>query len=89
MSTETVRNRAGVKLTWGEVLTFVSLLIAAFSAFSGWIVLPEKVLNLQKENEKQDTRLGAIEAVAAERNETIIRIDERTKRIEESLKRLQ
>jgi hypothetical protein len=88
MSNETVRSQRGVKLSYGEAFSFVAILIAAFSAFSGWIVLPEKVIHLQKENDRQDMRLGIIETVAAERAETLVRIDERTKRIEEALKRI-
>jgi hypothetical protein len=88
MSNEVVRNQRGVKLSYGEAFSFIAILIAAFSAFSGWIVLPEKVVALQKENDRQDMRLGQIESVAAERAETLVRIDERTKRIEEALKRL-
>jgi hypothetical protein len=41
---------------------------------------------VRNENERQDIRLQAIERLASERSETLARIDERTKRIEESLK---
>ncbi len=72
-------------MSYAEVLAAVSILVAAFSAFNGWLILPEKVINLQRENERQDARLGNIEAIAAERAETLARIDERTKRIEQIL----
>jgi hypothetical protein len=75
-------------MSYAEVLAGVSILVAAFSAFNGWLILPEKVINLQRENERQDARLGNIEAIAAERAETLVRIDERTKRIEEALKKI-
>jgi hypothetical protein len=70
-------------MSYAEVLAAVSILVAAFSAFNGWLILPEKVVHLQRENERQDARLGNIEAIASERAETLVRIDERTKRIEE------
>lgn len=75
-------------MSYAEVLAAVSILVAAFSAFNGWLILPEKVVSLQRENERQDARLGNIEAIAAERAETLVRIDERTKRIEEALKKI-
>jgi hypothetical protein len=75
-------------MSYAEVLAAVSILVAAFSAFNGWLILPEKVIHLQRENERQDARLGNIETIAAERAETLVRIDERTKRIEEALKKI-
>jgi hypothetical protein len=78
----------GVRMSYAEALAAVSILVAAFSAFNGWLILPEKVIHLQRENERQDARLGNIETIAAERAETLVRIDERTKRIEEALKKI-
>ena len=78
----------GVRMSYAEVLAGVSILLALFSAFNGWLILPEKVIHLQRENERQDARLGNIETIAAERAETLVRIDERTKRIEEALKKI-
>jgi hypothetical protein len=75
-------------MSYAEVLAGVSILVAAFSAFNGWLILPEKVIHLQRENERQDARLGSIESIASERAETLVRIDERTKRIEEALKKI-
>jgi hypothetical protein len=75
-------------MSYAEVLAGVSILLALFSAFNGWLILPEKVIHLQRENERQDARLGNIETIAAERAETLVRIDERTKRIEEALKKI-
>jgi hypothetical protein len=86
MSVEPVRDRPGIRLNVGEAVAIVALLITILSAFNGWWILPEKVLNLQKDNERQDYRLGAIEKNAADRAETLARIDERTKRIEEALR---
>lgn len=88
MSIQTVRDRPGIKLNVGEAIAFFALIVTLVSSFNGWWILPEKVLNLQRENEKQDERLVKIESIAAERAETLVRIDERTKRIEETLKRL-
>jgi hypothetical protein len=59
---------------------------SVFSSLNGWIVLPEQMRQVRNENERQDIRLQAIERLAADRSETLARIDERTKRIEESLK---
>lgn len=88
MSTETVRNRPGIKLNVGEAIALFALIVTFVSSFNGWWILPEKVLNLQKENEKQDERLVKIEQIASERAETLIRIDERTRRIEEAIKQV-
>jgi hypothetical protein len=85
MSIEEVRNQRGLRLTLSEAIAALALLVALFSALSGWIVLPEQVRYVREENIKQDTRITAIEAVAQERAETLARIDERTKRIEERL----
>lgn len=89
MSIQTVRDRPGIKLNVGEAIAFFALIVTLVSSFNGWWILPEKVLNLQKENEKQDERLVKIENIAAERAETLVRIDERTKRIEDALRNLQ
>jgi hypothetical protein len=75
-------------MSYAEVLAGVSILVAAFSAFNGWLILPEKVVHLQRENERQDNRLANIEAIAAERAETLVRIDERTKRIEDAIRQV-
>jgi hypothetical protein len=87
MSIEEVRNQRGIKLTFSEAVAAIAMLVALFSALSGWIVLPEQVRYVREENIKQDTRISAIEAVAQERAETLARIDERTKRIEAALSR--
>jgi hypothetical protein len=89
MSVETVRDRPGVRLNVGEAVAILALVVTLISSFNGWWILPEKVLNLQKENERQDDRLIKIESIAAERAETLVRIDERTRRIEEALKNIQ
>lgn len=72
----------------GEAIAAFALIVTLISSFNGWWILPEKVLNLQKENEKQDERLVKIEQIASERAETLIRIDERTRRIEEAIKQV-
>lgn len=87
MSIEEVRNQRGIKLTFSEAVAAVAMLVALFSALSGWVVLPEQVRYVRDENIKQDTRITAIEVVAQERAETLARIDERTKRIEAALAR--
>ena len=89
MSVETVRDRPGVRLNVGEAVAILALVVTLISSFNGWWILPEKVLNLQKENARQDDRLFKIESIAAERAETLVRIDERTRRIEEALKNIQ
>lgn len=88
MSIQSVRDRPGIKLNVGEAIAAFALIVTLISSFNGWWILPEKVLNLQKENEKQDERLVKIEQIASERAETLIRIDERTRRIEEAIKQV-
>jgi hypothetical protein len=85
MSIEEVRNQRGLRLTFSEAVASVAMLVALFSALSGWVVLPEQVRYVREENARQDTRITAIEMAAQERAETLARIDERTKRIEERL----
>jgi hypothetical protein len=86
MSVETVRNRPGVRLSIGEAIAALALVATIFSISQAWWVLPEKVRAVEVDNDKQETRLGNIERLAAERAETLARIDERTKRIEEALR---
>lgn len=76
----------GVRLTIGELIAGIGLLVALLSALNGWFVLPEQVRYVRDENARQDQRILAIENTAQERAETLARIDERTKRIEEVLK---
>jgi hypothetical protein len=85
VSIETVRNERGVRLTVSELIAGVGLLIAILAALNGWIVLPEQVRAVQSNDAKQDARIEAIQKEAVIRNETLARIDERTKRIEEYL----
>ena len=85
VSIETVRNERGVRLTVSELIAGVGLLIAILAALNGWIVLPEQVRAVQSNDAKQDVRIEAIQKEAVIRNETLARIDERTKRIEEYL----
>ena len=86
MSIEQVRNERGVKLTMSELIAGVALMITVFSALNGWIVLPEQMRSIQANDAKQDARIELIQREAQARNETLARIDERTKRIEEYLK---
>ena len=86
MSIETVRDRPGIRLNVGEAIALLALIVTLVSSFNGWWILPEKVLNIQKENERQDDRIVRIETLAADRAETLARIDERTRRIEEFIK---
>jgi septal ring factor EnvC (AmiA/AmiB activator) len=86
MSIEQVRNERGVKLTMSELIAGVALMVTLFSALNGWIVLPEQMRSIQTNDAKQDARIELISREAQARNETLARIDERTKRIEDYLK---
>ena len=86
MSIEQVRNERGVKLTMSELIAGVALMVTLFSALNGWIVLPEQMRNIQANDAKQDARIEVIQKENQARNETLARIDERTKRIEDYLK---
>ena len=88
MSIEKVRDRPGIRLNVGEAIAFFALIVTLVSSFNGWWILPEKVLHLQKDNEKQDDRIAKIEQLASERAETLVRIDERTRRIEEAIRQV-
>jgi len=85
MSIQEVRNERGVKLTMSELIAGLALMITAFSALNGWIVLPEQMRSIQANDAKQDAKIEIIQSEAQERAETLARIDERTKRIEEYL----
>lgn len=76
----------GINLTIGEMIAGIGLLVAIMSSLNGWFVLPEQVKSVRDENARQDLRIQAIEKVAQERAEVLVRIDERTRRIEEVLK---
>lgn len=86
MSIETVRNERGVKLTMSELIAGIALMVTLFSALNGWVVLPEQMRSIQANDAKQDARIELIQKEAVARNETLARIDERTKRIEDYLK---
>jgi septal ring factor EnvC (AmiA/AmiB activator) len=85
MSIEPVRNERGIKLTMSELVAGVALMVTLFSALNGWIVLPEQMRHIQNNDAKQDARIELIQKEAVQRNETLARIDERTKRIEDVL----
>jgi len=85
MSIQEVRNERGVKLTMSELIAGLALMITAFSALNGWIVLPEQMRTIQANDAKQDAKIEVIQQEAQDRAETLARIDERTKRIEEYL----
>ena len=85
MSFEQVKNRPGVRLSVSEAIAALALVATVFSISQAWWILPEKVSRVEIENEKQEARLQKIEATAADRAETLARIDERTKRIEQIL----
>lgn len=89
MSIEEVSRRRGmergVKLTMSELIAGVALMVTLFSALNGWIVLPEQMRHIQTNDAKQDARIELIQKEAVVRNETLARIDERTKRIEDYL----
>ena len=85
MSIEQVRNERGVKLTMSELIAGIALMVTLFSALNGWVVLPEQMRTIQANDAKQDARIEVIQKEAVARNETLARIDERTKRIEDYL----
>ena len=91
MSVEPIERRRGliergVKLTMSELIAGLALMVTFFSALNGWIVLPEQMRHIQNNDAKQDARIELIQKEAVQRNETLARIDERTKRIEDYLK---
>jgi hypothetical protein len=86
MSIQEVRNERGVKLTMSELIAGIALMVTLFSALNGWIVLPEQMRAIQANDAKQDARIEVIQKEGQARNETLARIDERTKRIEDYLK---
>ena len=91
MSIEQIERRRGlvergVKLTMSELIAGFALMVTIFSALNGWIVLPEQMRHIQNNDAKQDARIELIQKEAVQRNETLARIDERTKRIEDYLK---
>jgi hypothetical protein len=85
MSIQPVRNERGVRLTMSELIAGIALIITAFSALNGWIVLPEQMRVVQGNDAKQDAKIELIQRDAQSRSETLARIDERTQRIEEYL----
>lgn len=89
MSIETIERRRGlergVRLTMSELTAGIALMITLFSALNGWIVLPEQMRNIQTNDAKQDARIDVIQKENQTRSETLARIDERTKRIEDFL----
>ena len=89
MSIEQIERRRrlerGVKLTMSEFIAGIALMITLFSALNGWIILPEQMRGIQANDAKQDIRIDVIQREASVRAETLARIDERTKRIEEYL----
>jgi hypothetical protein len=86
MSIQEVRNERGVKLTMSELIAGIALMVTLFSALNGWIVLPEQMRAIQANDAKQDARIELVVKEGQVRNETLARIDERTKRIEDYLK---
>ena len=90
MSIEEIPRRRGmergVKLTMSELIAGIALMVTLFSALNGWIILPEQMRSIQSNDAKQDATIELIQKDANVRSETLARIDERTKRIEEYLK---
>jgi multidrug efflux pump subunit AcrA (membrane-fusion protein) len=68
-----------------ELIAGIALMVTMFSALNGWVVLPEQMRTIQSNDAKQDARIEVIQKEAVARNETLARIDERTKRIEDVL----
>ena len=90
MSIEEIPRRRGmergVKLTMSELVAGIALMVTLFSALNGWIILPEQMRNLQNNDAKQSATIEMIQKENQSRSETLARIDERTKRIEDYLK---
>jgi hypothetical protein len=91
MSIEQIERRRGmiergVKLTMSELIAGIALMVTLFSALNGWIILPEQMRTIQSNDAKQDATIDMIQKDAHARSETLARIDERTKRIEDYLK---
>jgi hypothetical protein len=76
----------GVKLTMSELIAGIALMVTLFSALNGWVVLPEQMRSIQANDAKQDARIDLMNQENQIRSETLARIDERTKRIEDYLK---
>ena len=76
----------GVKLTMSELIAGIALMVTLFSALNGWIILPEQMRTIQSNDAKQDATIDMIQKDAHARSETLARIVERTKRIEDYLK---
>lgn len=89
MSIEEIPRRRGiergVKLTMSELVAGIALMVTMFSALNGWIILPEQMRSIQNNDAKQDATISMIQKDANVRSETLARIDERTKRIEDYL----
>jgi hypothetical protein len=85
MSIDEVRNQTGVKITVAELISGVALIITAFSALNGWIVLPEQVRTLKEADAIQNTKIAAIELAAQQKAEVLARIDERTLEIKKAI----
>ena len=90
MSIEQIERRRGlvergVKLTMSELIAGIALMVTLFSALNGWIILPEQMRSIQSNDAKQDATIELIQKDANVRSETLARIDERTKRIEDYL----
>lgn len=77
--------RHGFSPTFAELIAGAALLVTAMSAAYGWVVLPEQMRHVKESTEALDRRIVIIEGGNLERAETLARIDERTKRIEQTL----
>ena len=81
---ENVKKRDRTFLS-SEIIAGIALIVTIFGSAQGWLILPEKVRATQEQAEKLEHRLNRVEDLANERAETLARIDERTKRIEQVL----
>jgi len=86
MSIDEVKSQRGLKMTIGEAVAVIALIVTILSGLNGWLVLPEKLRGVQEENSRQDQRITAMETMAYQKSEILARIDERTRRIEEAVK---
>jgi hypothetical protein len=77
--------RHGFSPTFAELIAGTALIVTVLSAAYGWIVLPEQMRHVKDATMALDRRIVTIEGGNLERAETLARIDERTKRMEQTL----
>lgn len=66
-----------------EIIAGIALVVTIIGSAQGWLILPEKVRAQDERTDRMEARIITIEQLANERAETLARIDERTRRIEQ------